>query len=307
MPTHTGSIAFVAVVFVSGIVAGLQVDAVRAADDCLAAPNAQPPKGSHWYYHLDRASQRKCWHLRSQGQTTQQEGSQAAPDTTSTAKASSAPLSISPGDSVTPMPQAESHAVIRKTPTMNDADEPIGRSPQQGIARGARAQQAEQATTGTVAWPDPAQQVDALPRSELANPRVVRADATPERPAADVQAVGDAQKVDSTREPNGDSGGWADTLKVTPLGIVLIGGIGLAMAGLLSRAVVRIASARRRRVYVDRREPHWIDDLPAEPSPPFAAQPLDLAYAPVEHIGRDDEDVEAALRNLLRARDSRAA
>jgi hypothetical protein len=39
-------------------------DHVRA-DDCLAAPNSTAPKGSHWYYHLNRATQQKCWYVRS--------------------------------------------------------------------------------------------------------------------------------------------------------------------------------------------------------------------------------------------------
>jgi hypothetical protein len=37
--------------------------AAFAADDCLAAPNRPPATGGHWYYHLDRASDRKCWYL----------------------------------------------------------------------------------------------------------------------------------------------------------------------------------------------------------------------------------------------------
>jgi hypothetical protein len=35
------------------------------ADDCLNAPNSTAPKGSHWYYHLNRATQQKCWYVRS--------------------------------------------------------------------------------------------------------------------------------------------------------------------------------------------------------------------------------------------------
>jgi hypothetical protein len=35
------------------------------AEDCLAAPNSAAPKGSHWYYHLNRATQQKCWYTRS--------------------------------------------------------------------------------------------------------------------------------------------------------------------------------------------------------------------------------------------------
>ncbi len=37
--------------------------AARAADDCLTAPNRQPGPGGHWYFHLDRATDRKCWYL----------------------------------------------------------------------------------------------------------------------------------------------------------------------------------------------------------------------------------------------------
>jgi hypothetical protein len=37
--------------------------AARAADDCLTGPNRQPGPGGHWYFHLDRATDRKCWYL----------------------------------------------------------------------------------------------------------------------------------------------------------------------------------------------------------------------------------------------------
>jgi hypothetical protein len=37
--------------------------ATFAADDCLAGPNRAPGPGGHWYYHFDRASDRRCWYL----------------------------------------------------------------------------------------------------------------------------------------------------------------------------------------------------------------------------------------------------
>jgi hypothetical protein len=40
-------------------------------DDCIDAPNAQAPQGSHWYYRLDRANQRKCWYLAPKRKTSQ--------------------------------------------------------------------------------------------------------------------------------------------------------------------------------------------------------------------------------------------
>jgi len=34
-----------------------------AAESCLAAPKSAASAGSHWFYRLDRATQRKCWRL----------------------------------------------------------------------------------------------------------------------------------------------------------------------------------------------------------------------------------------------------
>jgi hypothetical protein len=39
----------------------------RAAENCINEPNAAAPEGSHWYYHVDRITQQKCWYLRPEG------------------------------------------------------------------------------------------------------------------------------------------------------------------------------------------------------------------------------------------------
>jgi hypothetical protein len=67
---------FVSAVF-AGILAGallatVSLSAARAADDCLSAPNAPTADGSHWYYHIDRATKRHCWYLREQGEKLSQ-------------------------------------------------------------------------------------------------------------------------------------------------------------------------------------------------------------------------------------------
>ena len=38
-----------------------------AADNCLAKPNAAAPQGSHWYYRVDQAGNRRCWYLGPKG------------------------------------------------------------------------------------------------------------------------------------------------------------------------------------------------------------------------------------------------
>lgn len=50
------------VIVIGGLVTAW--DSTRAAEDCLEQPNAQAPQGGHWYYHTDRATNRKCWVLR---------------------------------------------------------------------------------------------------------------------------------------------------------------------------------------------------------------------------------------------------
>jgi hypothetical protein len=64
------------------------------ADDCLAAPNSTAPKGSHLYYHLNRAAEQKCWYVRStekrpQGAISQTTSTTAAMPSTNGAQAGS--------------------------------------------------------------------------------------------------------------------------------------------------------------------------------------------------------------------------
>jgi hypothetical protein len=46
-----------------GAALGLGANYASAADDCITQSNVVPPKGSRWYYHVDRATNRKCWHI----------------------------------------------------------------------------------------------------------------------------------------------------------------------------------------------------------------------------------------------------
>src|SRR5215467_765087 len=46
-----------------------------AGDDCITEPKDQPSQGSHWYYHVDPVTHRKCWHQGAGGLTIHQVGS----------------------------------------------------------------------------------------------------------------------------------------------------------------------------------------------------------------------------------------
>ena len=62
-----GAALFVATMLVSGAGTGISIDSARA-DACLAAPKTAAPGGQHWYFHVDRATRRKCWYLHAAGQ-----------------------------------------------------------------------------------------------------------------------------------------------------------------------------------------------------------------------------------------------
>jgi len=46
-----------------GAMVRLGANYASAADNCITESNFVPPKGSRWYYHVDSATNRKCWHI----------------------------------------------------------------------------------------------------------------------------------------------------------------------------------------------------------------------------------------------------
>jgi hypothetical protein len=47
-----------------GATLALGADTALAAVECLTDPNRTPPEGSHWFYRIDRPTDRRCWYLR---------------------------------------------------------------------------------------------------------------------------------------------------------------------------------------------------------------------------------------------------
>ena len=65
-----GRAVLLATLLVGGAVTGSPARAQTApatADECLAKPNGPSPRGSHWFYRIDRANNRHCWYLRGIG------------------------------------------------------------------------------------------------------------------------------------------------------------------------------------------------------------------------------------------------
>ena len=46
------------------------------AAECIAKPDKPPPQGEHWYYRIDRATNRQCWYLGPGGASVQKSATQ---------------------------------------------------------------------------------------------------------------------------------------------------------------------------------------------------------------------------------------
>jgi hypothetical protein len=160
IPRPFVSIALVAALLISG----MRVAAPASADDCLAAPNFPAPQGSHWYYRLDWATQRKCWYVRALGPQVQQ----AAGPATLARVTRSHSLPVPSG----PIPAAETPA------------------PQTNTSSQSSAEAAGPAPSASVGWPDAPSTVTLVKAQE---PIAVPTDAPV-----------DAVSVDAERTARGD-------------------------------------------------------------------------------------------------------
>ena len=254
IPRPFSSVALVAMLLISAV--GVTAPPTTArADDCLTAPNSPAPQGSHWYYHLDRATQRKCWYVRAPGQPAQQATAATTGPATpmhSTAAPSGAP---SPDVSAPPSPRVQTSAVkpipapVRGGTTdktiqqsaqeENSASTPVVPAPQTSTLSETSPQAA---APPAVTWPDAAVALAAVKAPE---PIAVPTDA----PADSV--YDDAERTARRAEPTNNGG--------IPLIIFPVLALGLAGVGILSRVVIKNAAARRTRIITDHPEPAGVE------------------------------------------------
>ena len=109
-----------------------------------------------------------------------------------------------------------------------------------------------------MAWPDAPPAVATVKTQE---PGAVPTDAPAESvsPKADARAPDGAESTARGGEPTTNAG-MAGSLTATPMEMLLILALGLAVVSTLSRVVMKIAAARRARVIIDHPESDWVDD-----------------------------------------------
>lgn len=273
------SIAFAAPLLAWGVSIGVLPNTARA-DDCLAAPNSATPKGSHWYYHTDRAKGRKCWFLRALDRSTQHTTAHGTSETASTThtgtakKAASASastiVSTNAGGKAPPLPPLKAHsASMSGAPTREPVRQRIQERSAASSDPDAPAPQASvwtqhnaQAPAAAVVWPDP---------PEVAWPDAPTvATVTVQKPSGvrpnNVPAAVDAR---ASRESEGAARDGAQTVRAakmaaaparTLVGTSLVVALGLVAGGLLYRLVMKISAVRGPRIIIDRSESDWVDD-----------------------------------------------
>jgi hypothetical protein len=193
------------------------------ADDCLAQPNSSAPAGNHWYYHTDRATQRKCWYLRALDQPAQQPTAQATSQATPTdpipleesAASGGVPISAPPGASTSSLPHIKMLSVV-----------PDPLTPPMAIVQAPIATQTAAQTEGT-------------------STESVQPTSDARAPADDAQDAAQA-----TASPNGAGG--ANVVVSVPVEMSLVAALGLVVAGFLFRIAM---TARRRRIFTTQPKP----------------------------------------------------
>jgi hypothetical protein len=179
-----------------------------------------------------------------------------------------APMPEIPSSPEPPPPHIEMLRVIRKgaTDTIVQQDAlqqknttAITAAPAAEESASQTDQIAEPARAAASAWPDPSTSPMAA-HNPIATPV-----GTPIEPPAteSIQPTSDARSAQATAhaDPANSPGAVNASVMSEPVEMVVVGALGLVVAGFLFRIAMKIAGARRRRIIVDPSELHWLEDL----------------------------------------------
>ncbi len=200
------------------------------------------------------------------------------PEVQSTAKSAAPMRTETAGDRLTASTQAEPPL---PPPRPAIAGDTLAQASVEGIAQGAL-----QGTSAIVQWPD-----------------LERAPGGSDRKAAAAGTLQDIHANEELARPTAAS--VANARMIMLIRVTLLVASALAVAGIFQYAVIVVK--RRRRVYVERGRAERAVSIAREQKPPaFAAlRQNGLKRPPVEQI--DPQDIEAGIRQILRAMKRRAA
>jgi len=300
---------------------------VLAEDNCLSAPNARAPQGSHWYYRTDPVKQSKCWYLRTEGPAAQKPAAQETTETKFSVEGLAATPSKSVSDQLGP-----SSLELRPAQAAQAADKPTkmnipnNTQPNRQAANARAWPNPTVPAAAKVAWPDPPAPTAA---NNVAWPE-------PPSPGALSPVRGGAQEVTAENAPattgtpeedikqpqevpthsikrtgdDAESNGYIAepktplvTQKEMPMSMLLAFGIGLVIAGLVMRLVVRAVFGRRPTVKLKRREAVLSTSIASQRTLPTFGDLAPESDAAV-HL---DNNVKESLRKLLKVLEQQTA
>lgn len=264
---------------ISALAVSLSVSTVltsssRAAETCIAAPKAPAPQGSHWYYRLDRATQRKCWHL---VKVDQQPQRRATPQPEPAEKPGAAPVTETSAEQLPESGTQPAPAWMTSSASATPAETAVpiqGPNPFERVS-------------------ERADDVSAPPAASVAQEQASDTAAEPAAASPAVQAVQQTNVV-------------AQNAAVAPAagtGLIQFVFAAVAGIGLLAAAIFALVDARRRRTDVltrVAREERFSFETPASADGPTFS-PL-----PPMRLTPERDDVDEALQRL-RARRRLAA
>jgi hypothetical protein len=263
-----GRLALITALLMSGVSVGLRANTARAnapLEDCLDAPKSPAPQGRHWYYRIDRAKLRKCWYLGALDQPVHHPVAQ----TVSRAAAGAQPIALEKPAPVSPGAPA-SITSDNGTPLLPHIKMLVVKSQPAPVSSGMTdqlTQQSSQEEDFEPSFPEMpaaqsgagAQAAEVGPAAAPLRPQGPIAVPNEPRPASlrPISYPGDAE---STARSGTSTNAAAIVASLTSVEIFPVLALCLATAGIAFRIVMKIVTAHRNRIVIDRREFDWIGD-----------------------------------------------
>jgi hypothetical protein len=262
-----------------------------AADECLSGPKGTAPKGSHWYYRVDRPSGRHCWYIGAEGQRVRSVSERTSQQTRKRVAQHSQQAQTSEPQTSAPEPAVRSAApvAVAETKTVATFFSQYWASLFSG---------AEPPKIAAVEEPKLAPAADAsrpAPSSVTSNyaQEQNQADAQDEMPLV-WPVLTEAEKDAATAPSSATTAGPrpaqasvpASALKSQHMVAILVGA--LAVAGILMALVYRLGTIRFGRRQQQRQSARWditteTAHLPMAPLPLTYADPAPRPKAPVRN------------------------
>lgn len=214
----------------------------KTADACLSSPKGAAPAGSHWYYHLDRATKKQCWYI---GEA-KASGAKAAKATAQ--RQAAPPSNTAEADTASSPPQQTQQSATRKSVTDAHAEWP---SPQAAAPAATDAAQPDSTPTGSDTPAPPADVNGQSPNARWLDASSMAGTNGTQRPAVQpaVATQADADAAPQQAAPNAAAAPAAvetpsekSSSSTQMLLIVMVGA--LALAGLVSALIFRLTRTR---------------------------------------------------------------